>query len=364
MRYLLASLLSLIFILTSTAQLQAAEVENYVLEGQVTQITDEVIIPTGQGLQGVRQSLEIYIQKGIKTGETVNIEFNQMQVEGVPLYKVGDRLLVNYSLDSDGNQSYYIIDYVRRPSLILLIALFAGAAVAVSGWRGVSSLLGLIASFIIIFTIILPGIKSGHDPILIAIFGSFLIILFTFYLAHGFNHKTHLAIAGTLFALCLTAGLSHIWIGLSQLTGYSSEASQFLQSIAGQVINIRGLLLAGIMIGALGVLDDITISQAALVRELKLANPKLNAKQLFIRGMNVGRDHIASLINTLVLVYTGAALPLLLLFTLDATRPPMVVINYEIVAEEIVRTLVGSIGLISAVPITTILAAKFYGKST
>jgi uncharacterized membrane protein len=156
--------------------------------------------------------------------------------------------------------------------------------------------------------------------------------------------------------------LATLFVNLSQLTGFTSEEAGFLQAYKPGLINMKGLLLSGIIIGVLGVLDDITISQSAIVEQLKKANQKLKPIELYQKAMSVGRDHIASMINTLILVYTGAALPLLLLF-IDNPHPFSQVINYEIIADEVVRTLVGSIGLILAVPITTLLAVWFVSKN-
>jgi len=167
--------------------------------------------------------------------------------------------------------------------------------------------------------------------------------------------------ASTFIALVITGILANVFVEVAKLTGYASEEAGFLQVAKQGMMNIRGLLLAGIIIGTLGVLDDITVSQAAIVQQLKEISSKISPKELFSRAMNIGRDHIASMINTLVLVYTGASLPLLLLF-IDSSHSFSEVINYEIIAVEIIRTLVGSIGLIAAVPITTFLAVNFMGK--
>jgi len=197
---------------------------------------------------------------------------------------------------------------------------------------------------------------AGGNPIQIAIIGSLFIIPLTFYLSHGFNKKTTVAIIGTLIALVITGILANVFVEISKLTGFASENAAFLQVARGGTVNIRGLLLAGIIIGVLGVLDDITVSQSAVIFQLKKANPKLKQFDLYKKAMDVGQDHISSMVNTLILVYTGAAMPLLLLF-INNPHPFSEVINYEIVADEIVRTLVGSIGLILAVPITTIIAS-------
>jgi uncharacterized membrane protein len=211
-------------------------------------------------------------------------------------------------------------------------------------------------SFLVIFIFILPKISAGANPVGIAILGALMIIPPTFFLSHGLNKKTLVAMGGTLIALIITGILANIFVEAAKLTGFASEEAGFLQVAKGGAINMKGLLLAGIIIGLLGVLDDVTVSQAAIVFQLKEANDRLKFNQLYQRAMRVGQDHIASMINTLILVYAGASLPLLLLF-LDNPHPFSEVVNYEIIADEVVRTLVGSIGLILAVPLTTLIAS-------
>jgi uncharacterized membrane protein len=187
-----------------------------------------------------------------------------------------------------------------------------------------------------------------------------MILLVSYYLTHGLNRKTTIAILGTLAALLITGLLASVFAGASALSGLGAEETAFLLDRF-PIGNFYNLLLASIIIGSLGVLDDITISQASIVSELSLANRKLGKYELYVRAMRIGHDHISSLVNTLVLVYAGSALPLLLLFvTSDAST--MQLLNYEAVAEEVVRTLVGSIGLITAVPLTTAIAAFYFGK--
>jgi len=307
------------------------------------------------------QKLELFIVKGSLKNEKIIIESGGLPLVSQQKYRVGDRLLVMYTKDSNGQDVFYISDYLRRPPLALLFLIFVVLAVVVSGWRGASSLLGLAASFLVIFKFILPQIIGGSDPILVSIVGCLLIIPISFFLAHGVNQKTVVAIGGTMVALIITGILAKFFVVATHLTGFASEEAGLLQVAREGAVNFKGLLLAGIIIGAVGVLDDVTISQAAIVFELKSAARKLSFGQLYRRAMNVGQDHVSSMINTLVLVYAGSVLPLLLLFV-NNPHPFLEVINYEIIAEEVVRTLVGSIGLISAVPITTVLAALIVTK--
>jgi uncharacterized membrane protein len=337
-----------------------SSLQEEILEGKILGSIKEDVI-TQEGKQYLYQELKVLIVKGSLADKEVIIEVGNIPLVGQPKYKAGDEVLISYSHDFEGKEVFYITEFVRRKPLVWLFFLFVILAVVVGKWRGLSSLLGLGISFLVIFTFILPQIYAGRDPVFIAIVGSLLIIPFTFYLSHGFNKKTTMAMMGTFIALVITGLLAKFFIEVTKLTGYASEEAAFLY-VAKEGVNIRGLILAGIIIGTLGVLDDITISQAAIAQQLRAANPKISHKEQFWRAMDVGRDHIASMINTLVLVYTGAALPLLLLFTTNS-HPFTEVINYEVIAEEIIRTLVGSIGLIAAVPITTFLAVNFIAKT-
>jgi len=326
------------------------------LEATVIKVLEEKeIIPEFSQEKQLYQKLELLVTKGSLSDEKIIIENGILPIANLQQYQQGAKVVVNYTKDFENNDSFYITDYVRRDSLLWLFIIFVVLVAIVARWRGITSLLGMGASFIVIFKFILPKILAGSDPIQIAIIGSLFIIPITFYLSHGFNKKTTVAVIGTVIALIITGVLAGIFVESAKLTGFASEEAGFLQIAKQGNINIRGLLLAGIIIGVLGVLDDITVSQSAIVLQLKKANPKLKFEELFKRAMDVGQDHISSMVNTLVLVYTGAALPLLLLF-IDNPHPFSEVVNYEIIADEIVRTLVGSIGLILAVPITTIIA--------
>lgn len=326
------------------------------LEAVVEKILEEKQIkPIGSEEQQLYQKLELLITKGSLKDKKIVVETGLVAVVNQLQYRPGDKVLVAYSKDFNGEDFFYLTDFVRRKSLLYLFLFFVVVTGLIAGIKGFSSLLGMGFSFWVIFVFILPRISAGADPVSSAIFGSLLIIPVSFFLAHGFNKKTAVAMAGTLIALIITGILANLFVNFSKLTGFATEEAGFLQAAKGGVINIRGLLLAGIIIGVLGVLDDITVSQSAIVFQLKETNPKLKKKELYQKAMSVGKDHIASMVNTLVLVYTGAALPLLLLF-IDNPHPFSEVINYEIIADEIIRTLVGSIGLVLAVPVTTFIA--------
>jgi uncharacterized membrane protein len=305
--------------------------------------------------------LKIVITSGSSAGQEAEINLGDFQFAQNVSFETGQKILVERAVGPDGEEIYFFSDFVRKSTLYWLFALFVLVALAITGATGIKAIFGLAFSFLIIFKFILPNILSGSSPLLIAILGSFIIAPVTFYLSHGLNRKTSAALIGTFIALLITGILAGIFVNAANITGFAAEESTFLRLATGETINIRGLLLAGIIIGTLGILDDVTVSQAAIVAQLKQANKRLKPGELYFMAMKVGHDHIASAVNTLVLVYTGAALPLLLLF-LTAQVNFSTVINYEFIAEEIIRTLVGSIGLILAVPIATLLAVYIVNK--
>ena len=304
--------------------------------------------------------VEVRIDSGADEGETFS--FDQAVGEGSRSLAVGDPILVAKAEEQQaGGAEYYFVDYRRDVPLVALTLLFIVVVVLISRLRGALSLVGLGLSLLILVRFVLPAILEGSDPILVAVTGSAAIMFVTLYLAHGVNVRTTTAILGTLVSLALTGGLAIAFVELCRFTGFGSEEATFLQ-ISAEQVNLEGLLLGGIIIGTLGVLDDVTVTQASAVWELRVANPSYSVRRLYSSALRIGRDHIASTVNTLVLAYAGASLPLLILFTISS-RPLGGVLTTEVVAEEIVRTLVGSIGLVASVPITTALAAAVVGAA-
>jgi uncharacterized membrane protein len=249
---------------------------------------------------------------------------------------------------------YYLQDFDRRTPLLALGIVFALVVIGLSRWRGLAALAGLAVSLLVLVKFVLPAILEGSDPLSVALVGGAMIMFMALYLAHGFNPATTTAVLGTFASLLLTGVLALFFVNISIFTGAGSEEAAFLQ-ISQQQVNLQGLLLASIVIGTLGVLDDVTVTQASAVWELQKANPAYRMSDLYGAAIRIGRDHIASTVNTLVLTYAAASLPLLILFSVS-NRALDHVLNIETVAEEIVRTLVGSIGLVASVPITTGLA--------
>ena len=271
------------------------------------------------------------------------------------MFRNGQRVRLAMA-EQPGQPPYYNIqDLERGRPLLVLVALFVGAVVAFGRWQGIRSLIGLGLSFVVIVSFVVPAILRGHSPVLVAVTGAMAIMLISLYLSHGTGPRTTAAVVGTALALGLTAALAIAFVAAASLTGLASDEALSANFVLGG-LSLRGLLLAGIIIGGLGVLDDVTMSQASLVEELHHANPTAGMAALVGGALRVGRDHIAATVNTLFLAYAGAALPLLILFV---TGPDSLgsVATTETVAVEVVRALCGSVGLIAAVPLTTVLTA-------
>jgi uncharacterized membrane protein len=273
-----------------------------------------------------------------------------------PRFGVGDPVVLSWSGgDPDDPGSYQVVDFQRSGSLWWLAGLFAVAVLALGRWRGLAALAALGLSFVVLLLFVLPAILAGHNPLWVAVVGACLIMFVVLYLTHGPSARTSTAVLGTLVSLLLIGGLSAAFTSLARLTGLDDTTSALIGAL-GTGVDARGLLLAGVVIGALGVLDDVTVTQTSAVWELHGANPALGARGLFTAAMRIGRDHVSSAVNTLVLAYAGASLPLMLIFSVSGRGLGDVVTTQE-VATEIVRTLVGSIGLVASVPITTAVAA-------
>lgn len=284
------------------------------------------------------------------------ITFEEWQLlPSSPEFELGDGVLLNVVPEAPALERYQFSDRERRPLLLIVTIVFLLVVIALARIKGVGAVAGLIASLLVVFVYVVPAILTGRPPELVAIVGGSAIGIAALYLTHGIKALTHVAAIGTFASLGLTVALSALVTRLADLSGFVSEEASFILVLG--TVDLRGLLLAGMVLGALGALDDVTVTQASAVWELNQANPRLGLSELFASGLRVGRDHVAASVNTLLLAYAGAALPLLLLFGLSGL-PLSVIANSEVVAVEIIRTLVGSIGLISAVPITTWLAAR------
>jgi uncharacterized membrane protein len=274
---------------------------------------------------------------------------------GAPSVTAGDAVVLEHQTDPAAPKPYQITDHERGAQLWILVAAFVLAVIAFGRWRGLTALAGLAVTFAILLVFVIPAILSGSSPLPVAIAGAAAIMLSVLFLTHGISVQTSIAVLGTLAALTLTGLLAALFTAITHLTGIADEESSLI-SVTYAGVDMRGLLLAGVLIGALGVLDDVAVTQASTVSELALANPSYTAAELYRAATRVGRAHIASVINTIILAYAGASLPLLLLLVAGNTPAGQLLTN-ELLAQELVRSGVGTIGLIAAVPITTALAA-------
>ncbi len=306
------------------------------------------------------KKVTIIILDGKEKGEVVDTVIGGLEgIESSPNAHVGQKVVVAKSYKIDQTVTYNIIDQYRLDALLIIVIIFFILAIIFGKWKGFGSLLGLSFSIVILAQYIVPKIIAGENPLLVTLIGALIISASSLFLAHGFNKRTSISWLSTMITLAIALFISKLFVNFSYLFGVGTEESFYLQNIGIAQIDLRGLLLAGIVIGTLGVLDDITTAQTAVVGEIHQANHRLSMRELYKRGLVVGREHIASLVNTLVLAYAGASLPLFILFAINHGTPIWFKINSQLVAEELVRTVIGSMSLILAVPITTILAAYF-----
>ena len=307
---------------------------------------------TGTQQRAVCKEATVEVTSGPNRGRTFK---EVVQPDAPRQLHDGQGVVVAYEPRAPKELQYSVTDVERTVPMALLAGIFAVVVVAVGRMRGVAALIALAVSFAVLSFFILPAILHGSNPLVVAVVGGSAIMLAALFMCHGINARTSVAALGTLISLALIGVLGSVFIGWAALTGNTSDETGLIHALYPD-IDMSGLLLAGVVIGSLGVLDDVTVTQTSAVWELKQADATMTARQLYGSAIRIGRDHIASVVNTLVLAYAGAALPLLLLFSIAQSSVGTVATS-EIVAEEIVRTLVGSIGLVASVPVTTALAA-------
>lgn len=339
-------------------------------DAKILKILEEKSTPREDGTENLQQNI---LLKGL-SGTFKDKEFTYYGISDIDVlsmtssqFKPGDKVQMSWSQDLDGNDQFYILNYVRRGYIYLLGAIFAICIVFVGRKKGLRSLLSLAITFLVITKFIVPRIASGSNPLLIAFFGSILILAFIIYVTDGINRKTHIAIASISVSLVLTFIISVIFVKLTRLSGFASEETSFLVGMSGSnIIDFRGLLLAGILIGTLGVLDDVILGQIESVNQITKLNPNLSKKEIIKSASEIGKTHLGAMVNTLFLTYAGVSLPLLILFNIAPEGAVTLkhAIDNELIATEIVRTLAGSIGLILAFPISTYIAAYFLKPKT
>lgn len=325
---------------------------------EVTQINEQGEINLDGHVQ-TYQLLRVKILDGEYAGLPMDIDFGKRQLRtNTYLLAPGDQIIVSIGKSPDNVVTAYFADFVRTKPLLWLFAIFSVSIIAISQWKGLRALISMVFSLVVIISYIIPHILNGEDPLVVSIVGSTILLGVSLYLTYGWNLKTHSSVLGMICVLLITGFLSWVFVVFTKLDGTGDENSMYLLQVLQTTINLRGLLLGGYIIGALGVLDDLVTTQSSAVFELHHANPNFGFRALYNSAMRIGQDHVAATVNTLVLAYAGASLPMLLLFSL-AHGNYAYLVNFSFISEEIVRTLVGSLGLIAAVPLTTVIAIFF-----
>jgi uncharacterized membrane protein len=321
---------------------------------EVLHIKKEILPP--DNIVHTTQTLRGTITSGEQKGEEIVFDNDFVELEA------GDTVFLDRT--TSGEFEYYTVkDMDRTVPLLILFGLFFGTVILFGGFQGARSVLTLFASLLAIIYILIPALLAGYSPVLMSVIVGTVILFFAIFFVHGWNKPSFIAFMGTVISVAATGILAAIFVHMSSLTGFFSDEATYLHVYTGGSINIAGILLAAIIIGSLGVLDDIAMTQVAVVKEFFDLDEALSERQVYKKALIVGRAHIGTLINTLVLAYAGVTLPLLLLFFYNADTSFVSMINKEVFATEIVRSLVGSIGLILAVPITTRLAVIFLKRS-
>ena len=358
-RFLLISIF-IFFPFFCLASEDQASLDN-VFNAKVIEILEEVEKDSTQGEKIIQQNLKLQGLEGIfNDKEFIFYGIGDIELIGNKKYSVGEKVLVIATpKNSSGDYDYYITEKNRSNGLIIIFGFFLLLLFLIGKWKGVRSVLSLGLTFFVIIFFMVPQIMNGSSPVFIVLFSSLLILLFIVYLTEGFSLRSHLAVLSIFISLILVVAFSSFFIFLTKLTGIFSEDVFALINVGQQTLNLKGLLLAGMIIGALGVLDDVVISQIVSVEKIIEANPYQSWKEVFKKAQAIGVSHISSMTNTLFLAYAGASLPLLILFVSDNSPFSNFsqIINNEAVSTEIVRALSGSLGIILAVPISTFIAS-------
>lgn len=334
--------------------------EAFVYQGKVISVqSEDTHFIEGTDTEAVYQTLSVKILKGDMKDNVVQVSNDYVRLSP------GNKIFFVEGISDTGDVVYTVKDVDRRGVIIFFVALFVGAVLIFGGKQGIRSLLSLLGSFFVILYVLLPLLLKGYSPVLVSICIASLVLGIAIYVTHGLKRESTAALLGTISVVAFTGCIAWVGIYIARLTGLSSGEAMMLNFGTQGTLDLSGLLLGGIIIGVLGVLDDIAITQTAVVRELYGSAPGLSPRQIYKKAFRVGKEHVGALVNTLALAYTGASLPLLL-FLSQSQIPFGQLITQEIFVEEIIRITVGSIGLILTVPLTTLLAVymlrKYRGK--
>ena len=318
-------------------------------------ITERGVVVSTFGNQS--QELTVKISSGPDAGKTVKMSYDPMSLSSLRL-NPGDQLIISKQNDASGKTVFSVNDRFRIPEVLGVVIAFLFLILLIAGKKGIGSIIGLGISLGIIFVYIVPSILGGTNPLLACMVGAIAILFTTTYIAHGFSRQTTIAMFSTFIALILTWALATIVTQITSLSGFGTEETYDLHLGLKNLVDFQGLLLGGIIIATLGALNDVTTTQAAAIFEIHRTDPKMNFDQLLKKGLSVGREHVVSLINTLVLAFVGTSLALFLIYFFNPTGVSLItILNSEIVSEEIIKTIAGTSGLLLAMPIVSILAA-------
>lgn len=361
----LFKIIFLIFLLIPIFSFADEAKTNSVFKARVSTILEEKTGQNEKGQEVVQQNIKLTGLKDERRGKEYYFTgINDFELIKSKTYKVGDKVLLLESFDANNDPQYYILDYVRSNVIYYLSIIFIIILLLVGGIKGFRSLLSLILTFFVIFKYIIPKILLGANPLFVTLIGSILILFVIIYVTEGFKPLSHIAVLSIVISLTVSVFFSWFFVLSAKLSGIFNEEIASIANIDGVSINFQGLLLAGIIIGLLGVLDDVVIAQISTVEQIHLTNKNQSKKDVFFKAYKVGVSHISSMTNTLFLAYAGVSLPLLVLMVSgqSAFVNAFDAINNEQIGTEIVRTLAGSIGLVLSVPISTYLAVLWYKR--
>lgn len=315
-------------------------------------LSEDYVEVTENGAKQLVQNIEVKILDGKRKDKIVKFENDRID------FKKGDKFYFEYYKYEDGSEHYSVIHRDRMLSILVLISIFILTIIAFGGWQGVRSLVSLFSGMFIILYVLVPNLLSGTNPIFVSYVVAAIILFLTIYLTHGFNRESTVAYVGTMISILFTGIFSIFSVYITKLSGFESEESIFLNFETGGSLDFVGLLLGSIVIGVIGVLDDIAVTQAAFVTELYNANKNISPKEVYKRASRVGKEHVGALVNTLSLAYTGAFLPIILYFKISPISESPI-LNLEIFSTELIRIIVSSVSLILTVPIVTLIAVKY-----
>jgi len=338
---------------TALAQTEVFEETQGIWRAEVIEVTesDTRIIP-GTDAQTQFQTIRAQVLDGPQAGDVITVDDDYLNLD------TGERFYYVHNIFFDNTEVYGVLHRDRSQQLIFLGILFMVAVITLSGWQGVRSLIALVGSFAAIFYVLLPGILSGGNPLLLSLLVAALVLFGAIFFTHGLNRESAVAYGGTMIAVGLTVLLAMAAAAATSLTGFASDGATALNLMTRGDLDMSAILLGAMVIGVLGVLDDIAVTQSAVVTELFSADRSQSRRTVFTKALRVGREHVGALVNTLILAYTGAALPLLLFYYASSSNVTMA-LSSELFATEIIRMIVGSIGLIMTVPIVTFLAVWY-----